>query len=302
MAEFATVSNESKLTYACIKQGVAVLEKIDMFRTVAIAELFPDQATQWDKIKKVLDLGISKKIAWTGMSMTKSDSTPDETRVPPQTEINTNTIRMMYAVATAESVTMNTTDYEFFDPDDNFKESAATWTQAVNAYLEILNLGTELGLYKIAGAEMEGGDAQVNRSPAQLLIFDAVEVPLVLGRNTEEWNPDGIEAGFGTFYEDFFLKSINQLIAGTIPTLDVLVDSDTAGKAEHPTNPGWTQYAFTAPAGYSMVGILQGKDSDGNYRPTAKYTSATEGYIEVQTLLENAPATLTAKLIFLKAT
>ena len=300
MAEFATVSNESKMLYACIKQGVAILEKISVFRTVAIAELFPAQSTQWDKIKKVLALGVSNKIAWTGMSMTKSDNVPDETRVPPQVEVNTNTIRMMHAVAQAEGVTYSS-NYVFFDPENNFVDSAATWTQAINAYLEIVNLGNELGLFKIAGAEMEGGTADINRSPAQLLIFNAVEIPLANGnRNVPLFNGKGIEAGFGSFYEDFFLKSINQLIDMAVPELDAQIVETTAAKSTSITNANWTMYEYTAPAGYGLVGILRGEDSDGGYLTSAVYDNASHGWLNKSTLPADAPATAAIKAAILK--
>jgi len=296
MSELSLTTNETKMLYACIRQGFSILLKIQDYRQFSLGELFPGFVTQWDDIKAILELGISKKIAWTGMSMTKSDNVPDDTRIPPNAEINSNTIRLMHAKAEALGVSLSP-NYTFFDEDENFVEGAATWLQAVNAYLEIINLSQEAGLFKMTAADFEGSSASMTRSGAQLLIFDKAEVPLTNGgRWCEEFNALGIQDGSGSFYDDFFFKTVNELIEQTLPTLEVFQTEQTATKQADPDYPSThTRYSFWL-SGYSLIGMLRVKTTDDEYLTTPVFDTPNNGHCIIDTAFDDAANQATAKL------
>ena len=95
MAVFTINVHDSKLAYATLLKCVDLHRAAHSLKTIGLAQFFPDVADQWDDICRVLKFAVSSQIAWTGMSMTKSDSVPDDTRIPPAVEINAAIIRIM---------------------------------------------------------------------------------------------------------------------------------------------------------------------------------------------------------------
>jgi hypothetical protein len=308
MATFSFKLDRSKVVYAYLRQSYAVVEKIQTWKTEVIGEYFPNVATQWENIRKILDIGISKKIAVTGTSITKSDDTPDETRIPPTVEINSNIIRVMKNRATDLSVTLSG-DYEFFDDTNNFQEAFATWSGACNAYLTILNMEIEISIYKYAINGMYRVGGEMDRGVGQMSVFDKCDVPLGDDANAifvSVFNWDGIEEAFDEFYDDMYLEPAYEISSGTIQTYNIQHSSPTANKADDPDNPGTkTIYEFDASSGFNIIGLITAKDSDGDYHYNTTevyYTSATKAVVRLSVAVGSAPASVTALMYEAKMT
>lgn len=303
MGEFNFTVHDSKLFYAMVCQAAAVGLKIQDYKTNILGAYFPAISTEWGQIKKILQCGIQSKIAWSGMSMTKSDTVPDETRAPPEIAINENIIRLMKKKATDLSVTLSS-DFEFFDESAQFAQAHATWSAACKAYLDIIGWSQEMALYKNSMGELESGNATVTRSGAQLMMFDQCDVPIADGSKWySAYNWEGLEAGFGsTFYANLLLETVDVILDGTIPDPDRAKQEVVADKLDDPDNPGVkTIYNFAAMGGYALAGVIYALDSDGDYHTTGvTYLSGTSGKLTINTPVGSAPATTTFKLLGLK--
>lgn len=300
MSIYTVSIGETKFFYALLRQGYEVLRRAMAVRDQALAFWFPNVAEEWGAVKRILSLGIASPIAWTGMSMTKSDTVPDDTRVPPAVEINGGTVRAMYALASAEGVTL-AGDQEFYDEANMFAEAFVSWSSACRALMKIEDLLREATLYAMAAAQVEGAEGTLERSPAQIVMFDAAEVPLGDGgRWSEQWSVAGIEAGFGSFYQDFLLQPTEETFIGGLPDLSVERQEVVVAGIDDPDNPGVkTVYEFFAQNGFALAGMIMAKGGDSYYR-TPEYLTASSGVVRVNLPVAEAPAELTVLMLGVK--
>ena len=294
MATFSFLVHESKLGYAIIKKCNDLHTKAYDIKTVGLAQYFSDISSQWDDVAKILGMGVSSKIAWTGTSMTKADTVPDDTRIPPNVEINTSTIRIMKQKADDLGVTLSSS-YDFFDEANGFVEAMETWQAAAKLFLDIVSLAQELTMYKYVLAELHGGIEKLERSPGQLIPYMNCDVPLAEGATfVENLNWDGIEAAFGDFYQDVMNDPVMETLKTTPLDLESQRSQVQASKLDDPDNPGVkTIYTFSVSGGYSLIGAVTAKDSDGVYWQTGiTYTSSTAGKLTLDMAVGSAPATV----------
>lgn len=294
MATYSTMISDSKMAYAVLQKCVELHHKAYMIRTVGLAQVFPNIDSEWDNIAKILKLGVSSKIAWTGASQTKDDKVPDETRVPHSVEINEAIIRIMKQKAEDFDITLSTS-YEFFDETNEFKKAAATWESAVKLYLDIYSLAEELNLYRFMLAYFHRGDSSTERGPAQVMPFMTCDIPLSGEIFVPNLNWEGMESAFGDFYSDV----INQPPLETLKAAPLSLTSDRTEvvgyKQDDPDNPGVkTIYTFSESG---MIGVITALDSEGTYHTSGiTYTSGSAGKLTLDIPESEAPASVTFEL------
>jgi len=289
------------MAYATMLKCVDLHREADNLKAIGLAQYFPDISTQWDDISKVLKLAISSKIAWTGQSMTKSDNVPDDTRIPPNVEINQATIRIMKQKADDLSITLSSS-HEFFDEDDGFIKAAETWAGAGKLFLDIISLAQELTMFKYMLAEFHNSNVSTERSPGQLIPFMNCDVPLAQGLIwAEKLNWEGIEAAFGDFYWDVMSQIAMETLSMTPIELEAQRFEQNVDKEDDPDNPGVkTIYPFSI-TGYSLIGVVKALDSGGAYHQSGiTYTSSTAGKLTLNMPVGDAPDTFDFELHGLK--
>ncbi len=303
MATFGFYVNDSKLAYAVIRKCIDLHRKAHAVKINGLAQFFPDVEAQWDDIITVLQFAISSKIAWTGQSMTKADTVPDDTRIPPNVEINSATIRIMKQKADDLGITLSSS-HEFYDENDYFQKAMETWSAAAKMYMDILSLAEELTMYRYILSELHRSQNTTQRSPGQLIPFMDCDIPLADGSIwVENLNWEGIENGFGDTYWDIISEPAMETLKGTPISLDSQRETQNVAKQDDPDNPGTkTIYPFSiSSAGYSLIGALKAVDSNGTYHQTGiTYSSVTEGKLTLDIAVGDAPDTVTFELLGLK--
>lgn len=301
MAVFVCDVHETKFLYALIRQGHEAVRRAVDIRDTVLASLFPDVAAQWSDVCRVLRLGISSPVALTGMSMTKADTVPDDTRVPPSVEINAATVRIMYRLAGSLGVTLSA-EYEFFDEERNFAQAAATWSAGCRTLLQVEALLREALLYSMAAADVDGGVELVERSPAQMAMFPDCEAPLADGsRWVEAWSPVGIRSAFGPFYDAFMYGPLETMMTTPLPVLLVSRVSVSAeaedGDPEHPNT--ITAYPFSVPSG-AVIGAIEALAGGVPVRQVVYY-AASSGAVKLPVPLADAPETADILLLVVES-
>lgn len=268
MSEYNVVVYEQKLAFACFMASASLKAKAHGLIRYGLGAFFPDVLTEWGAACEVLGYGISSKIAWTGKSMTKSDTVPDDTRVPPQVDVNPAVLHLMHDRAQTLGLTL-AGGRVFADPETGWRDAAQTWAGACKLYLDILDIVDEMEMYRIMVNDLDG-TAGMSRSPAQVLPFQRCPLPLTGAKWVRNGNIDGL-AGFFGLNPD--LPYHAQLL--TAPP-DYTETRQTVTSADKVDNDGVAEYAFSLPGADVLAGLFAVPLAAG-YIYTCDYTGATGG-------------------------
>lgn len=304
MGVFSFTVHDTKFMYALLKQSYFLVKKIRDYKTAVLGEYFPQIDTRWADIKSILQCGVSSRIIWTGMSMTKSDTVPDDTRTAPAQDINANTVRLMYAKAQSLGLTLSS-QFEFYDEQNRFHEALQTWDAACKTLIDIQGWLQELCLYQVMAAEVEGGISALERSPAQMIMFDQADIPLADGGKWYgQFYWQGLRAGFGAFYWNLIYLTPEALTAISPPEIDTRTFVVTVAGVDDPENPGVkTIYTVEVPdEEYSLAGLIVMEEVfEGTATYNFTYVDADHGVQVVSLPVAEAPANLTFRILGVKA-
>ncbi|MBI9092723.1 MAG: hypothetical protein JEZ12_26200 [Desulfobacterium sp.] len=256
--------HESKLAYALINKCLDLHREVDALKVYGLGNFFPNIGSQWNQVLDLLRLGVSSKIAWTGQSMTKGDTVPDDTRIPPNVEINEGMIRVLHAMAKSNGITL-AEEHLFFDESDGFVQAMGTWTAAAKLYLDILVIAQEFTMYRYMLSEYYLSSESLARSPGQLVPFMGCAIPLASGdKFPPALNWDGIVAACGDYYKTIMVTPALEVFA-TPPggrnteTLKV----DVMAMADPDSLETRTVYPYTSSK--PIIGVVTAVDTDGTY-------------------------------------
>ena len=268
MSEFAIEVNESKLGFAVLCKCLELHQIAAALRDVGLAEFFPNVATQFKDVCAVLRFGVSAKIAWTGQSMTKADSVPDDTRVPATVEINDALISLMYSAAVSKGITLSES-YVFTAVDGEYIEASKTWSGAAKVYLDIMSLADEFTMFRAMLGDLYLGTVDVARSPGQVIPFANCPAPvsnMAVGFSIANWT--GMKSIAGSYINNIMQLPALDVFALSAGELSTSVSTVTVSGAIHPSDATLT--IFDCSAGAAIIAVLEAEGSNG-----VQYTSGT---------------------------
>ena len=297
--------HSTKMLYATILKALYLWRQIRARRDM-LAGMLPAVATQWDLLQQVIAPCISRKVAITA-SLSKSDTVPDETRVPPSIEINAGTVRLMYGLAVSLGLTLNTDDYAWFDEEDHFRGATQNFAAVAGICLEIEQFAADLCMHRAYAADLYS-DQDETRTPGQLTFYTECEAPLADGIFVSKFNRAGMIAGFDTLYLGWMLLSIEDLVTTAPPSIESGWLEVTATPEDDPDNPGVkTLYRFEATTGWYLAGAVIAARPDLTapeaFYQTVVYDSDTEGHVSLTGGYTDPamPATVVFKLLMLRS-
>ena len=298
--------HSTKLLYATLLKALTLWAQI-RHRREMLADMLPDIATQWEIFKKVAAACISRKVAVTA-SLSKDEKVPDETRVPGAVEITTGTARLMYRLATALGLTLNTDDYQWNDADSGFREAIANFAAVAGILIEIEQLATDLTMHRAYAADLYTDQAE-QRTPGQVEIYSECDAPLCDSIFVDQFSRTGMMAGFGSLYLGWLMLSTEDLVTGTPPCVETGYAEVTATPEDDPDDPGAnTRYNFAAPSGWSLAGVVVAAfpslAAPETFYSSVAYASATAGYLSLAGNYTDPtqPGTIAFKLLLIRTT
>ncbi len=308
MSTVAVAVHSSKMLYATILKGLAIWEQIRMRRDI-LADMFPQISVQWDSFLKVISPCISRKVAVTA-SLSKADTVPDETRVPPGVDINAGSLRLMHRLAGTLGLGLST-DFEWFDEADRFAQAFTNWAVAANTYLEIEQLANDLTMHRAYGCDLYTSSTE-QRTPGQLTFYNECNIPLADSIFASSLNTAGLQAGFGSVYLGWMTQSVEELVTDVPPVIETDFAQVTATPEDDPDNPGTqTLYAFAVPAGsipdgWKLGGVVIAASPDltapAQFYSTMIYQSDTAGVLRIPGAFDgpDVPASVEFKLLLIR--
>ncbi len=293
--------NESKMAYALICKCLDLHQEAWALKIYGLKQFFPNIETQCPQVFAALRFAVSSSITWTGQSMTKADTVPDDTRVPPNVEVNEALVRTMHVTALSLGVNMSD-EYIFTDVAGDFMEALGTWAAAAKIYLDIIGIAEEFTMYKPILADMYLQDVgNIERSPGQLVPFMGCGVPIANnGLLVEKLNWDGIVAACGTYCMDIMVfpaLDIFNAAPGTRTTQTIEVVVEAEADPDFLTTKTVYSYTTTAP----VIGVISAVGSNGVFYPVVNMTGATSFSLCVALPIAEAPATMTIKIHTMEA-
>lgn len=305
MGTLALNVHSTKLLYATILKGLALWRQIRARRDM-LAGMLPSVSTQWDILQKVIMPCISRKVAITA-SLSKADTVPDETRVPPSVEINPGVVRLMLGLATSLGLTLSA-NYEWNDEANNYRQAIENFATIANILIEIEQIAADLCMHRAYAADLYDDQNEL-RTPGQLAFYTECDVPLADGIFVSQFNRFGMISGFGALYLGWMLLSIEDLVTGTPPTIQISQIDVTATPADDPENPGtYTLYHFAATAGWSLAGAVVAARPSLDapvafFSSGAEYTSGSAGYLKIGGSYTNPamPPVIAFKLLLIRS-
>ncbi len=297
MSEFAIEVNESKLGFAVLCKCLDLHHIAVTLRDLGLAEFFPDVSIQFKDVCSVLRFGVSAKIAWTGQSMTKADSVPDDTRVPATVEINDALISLMYNAAVAKGITLSES-YVFTAVDGEYIEASKTWSGAAKIYLDMMSLADELTMFKIVFGDLYLGTVDINRSPGQVIPFASCPLPLAhtaVGFSIANWS--GIKAAAGDYINNLMRLPALDVFALSPGELSTSVSSITVSGVVHPSDATLT--IFDCSAGGAIIAVMEAEGSNGVQFASGTWLSGASVRVVVATA--SAPSSITFTVLTMAA-
>ena len=275
--------HSTKLLYATILEGISIWRKVNVRRDL-LSGMLPDIGSQWAILKTVLMPCISRKVAVTA-SLSKSETVPDETRVPPSIEINGGTVKLMKGLADSLGLTLNTDDYEWYDSASGFRQAIENFSVVAVVFLEIEQLVMDLCMHRSYAADLYS-DQDENRTPGQLAYYIECDAPLADGVFVNLFNRMGMLSGFGSHYLGWLMSSVEQLVATDAPDFEQTKIDVVATPEDDPEDPGAnTLYRFQATSGWALAGAIVAASPNVSAPSTffdhVTYDSATSGYLSV---------------------
>lgn len=283
MGTLALNVHSTKLLYATILKGFALWRQIRTRRDM-LSAMLPDIATQWDILQQVIMPCITRKVAITA-SLSKAETVPDETRVPPAVEINPGVAQLMIGLADSLGLTLSG-NYEWYDEVADYRTAIENFATIANVCIEIEQIAADLCMHRAYAADLYS-DQNESRTPGQLAFYSECDVPLADGVFVAQFNRFGMMAGLGSMYLGWMLLSIEELVTSAPPTIETSKTAVTAAPEDDPDHSGtYTLYRFAATSGWSLAGAVVAARPNltapvAFYANDITYVSGSQGYLRL---------------------